>query len=224
MSDKEIIGQEDVTEESINTQATEKTYSQKEFDDAMAKTKSAIARKYERQLSDLGDLEELRQIKQDYERRRVEDEKKRGNFEKVLQDMAAKKDEEIRKRDELIRNYTVDMPLINTAAQLGSVNPKQVQSLLKPYVRLGEQGEPEVLDDKGTIRYNDSGQPLRVEDLVKEFLDTNPHFKAAGPATTHTRSNVNQARERFDVTKLDMNNPDHRKLYAEHRRANRLAK
>jgi hypothetical protein len=103
------------------------------------------------------------------------------------------------------------------------VNPKQVQALLKPYLRLAETGDVEVLDDKGTVRYSDKGQPFKVEDLVKEFLDVNPHFKAAGPTTTQSKSNVNQSREKLDVSKLDMSKPADRKLYAEYRRTAGLA-
>jgi hypothetical protein len=111
------------------------------------------------------------------------------------------------------------MPLVNTAAQLGAVNPKQVQALLKPNLRLGETGEVEVLDEKGTVRYSDRGQPFKVEDLVREFLDSNPHFKAAGPATTQSKSNVSQSREKLDITKLNMSNPADRKIYAEYRKS-----
>ena len=81
-----------------------------------------------------------------------------------------------------------------------------------------------MLDEKGTVRYSDKGQPFKVEDLVKEFLDQNPHFKSAGPATTQGKSNFNQSRERLDITKLDMNNPNDRKAYAEYRKASGLAR
>jgi len=153
----------------------------------------------------------------------LEEQKKRGEFDSIIANLAAKKDEEIRKRDEIIRNYTVDVPLVNAAAQYGSVNPKQVQALLKNNLRIGDSGEVEVLDDKGTVRYSDKGQPFRVEDLVKEFLDINPHFKAAGPTTTQSKSNVNQSREKIDITKLNMSNPADRKLYSEYRKSAGIA-
>lgn len=225
MSDKDIGTMDNTDESTNNNQApVEKTYTQKEFDDHMAKLKSSISRKYEKTFSELGDLDELRQLKQQHENQQLELQKKRGEFDKIISDLAAKKDAEIAKRDEIIKSYTVDMPLVNTAAQLGAVNPKQVQALLKSNLRLAETGDVEVLDDKGTVRYNDKGQPFRVEDLVKEFLDTNPHFKAAGPATTQTKSNVNQAREKLDISKLDMTNPEHRKIYAEHRKSIGIAR
>ena len=218
------IGNTDNTDESSNNQANvEKTYTQREFDDHMAKLKNSVARKYEKTLAELGDIDELRQLRATHEQQQLELQKKRGDFDKIIADLAAKKDEEIRKRDDIIKSYTVDMPLVNTAAQLGAVNPKQVQALLKSNLRLAETGEVEVLDDKGTVRYSDKGQPFRVEDLVKEFLDTNPHFKSAGPATTQSKSNVTQSREKFDITKLNMSNPADRKLYAEYRKSAGIA-
>lgn len=217
MSDT-TLANDDTGSDIDNNQATEKTYSQKEVDDMMARAKSAIQRKVTSRYDDLGDPEELRKIKAEHERRLVEDQKKRGQFDEVIRDLAAKKDAEIAKRDEIIKSYTVDMPLVNTAAQFGAVNPKQVQALLKPNLRLGEGGEVEVLDEKGTVRYSDRGTPFKVEDLVREFLDQNPHFKAAGPATTQGKSNVSQSREKLDITKLNMSNPADRKIYAEYRK------
>ncbi len=223
MSDQDI-GDIDVTGTSQNNnQVAEKTYSQKEVDDMMARTKTAITRKVTSKYEDLGDPDELRQLRADNEARKLEESKKRGEYDKIIADLAAKKDEEIRKRDEIIRNYTVDTPLVNAAAQFGSVNPKQVQALLKPNLRVGEDGNVEVLDEKGSVRYSDKGVPFKVEELVKEFLDTNPHFKASGPATTQSKSNIGQSREKLDITKLDMSKSNDRKIYAEYRKANGLA-
>jgi hypothetical protein len=222
MSDT-TLANDDTGSDTDNNQATEKTYSQREVDDMMARAKSSIQRKISSKYEDLGDPEELRQLKAEAEKRRTDEAKKRGEFDKVISELAAKKDAEIAKRDEIIKSYTVDMPLVNTAAQLGAVNPKQVQALLKPNLRLGETGEVEVLDEKGTVRYSDRGQPFKVEDLVREFLDSNPHFKAAGPATTQSKSNVSQSREKLDISKLNMSNPADRKLYAEYRKTAGIA-
>ena len=213
MSDNTLV---DDTGSSQNTnQAQAKTYTEEEVNDMMARLKGSLTKKLTKQWEDLGDPEELRSIKQDYEKKKLDEQKKRGEFEKILQDLAEKKDQEIKKRDEIIRNYTVEQPLVNLAAEFGAVNPNQVKTLLKPYVRLNDAGDVEVLDDKGTVRYGDKGQPLGVKDLVKEFLDTNLHFKAAGPSTTNGRSNFNQAQEKFDPTKLNMKDPNQRKMYKE---------
>jgi len=207
----------DSTGGSQNNQAQEKTYTQREVDDMMARTKGSVQKKYEKLFEELGDPDELRNIKQDYEKRKLDEQKKRGEFENILQELASKKDQEIRKRDEVIRNYTVDVPLVNVAAQLRSVNPEQVKQLLKPQVRVNDNGEVEVLDTKGSVRYNDKGQPFKVEDLVQEFLNVNPHFVAATPSTTQGKSNINQGSRKIDLKNLDMRNPDHRRIYKESR-------
>ena len=212
MSDN-TLANDDTGSDTDNNQA--KTYTQKEVDDMMARTRGSVQKKYDRIFAELGDLDELRQLRANHEAQALELEKKRGNFDKIMADLAARKDEEIRKRDEIIRNYTVDVPLVSAAAQFRAVNAEQVKQLLKPQVRLNETGEVEVLDQKGTVRYTDQGQPFGVNDLVKEFLDTNPHFVSPGPSTTHGRSNISQGSQQIDLSKLDMKNPEHRRLYRE---------
>ena len=219
MSNQDIGNEDNVTDTtSHNTnQAATKTYTQEEFDSHMARMKASISKKYEKTFAELGDIDELKQLKADAERRQLEDQKKRGQFDDILKDLAAKKDAEIAKRDQLIKEYTVDLPLVNTAAQFRSVNPDQVKQLLKPYVRLGQEGQVEIVDKEGKVRYNDSGQPFKVEDLVQTFLSENPHFVQPTPATTQGKSNIGQTLDKLDVTKLDMKNPEHRALYKETR-------
>jgi hypothetical protein len=133
-----------------------------------------------------------------------------------MQELAAKKDSEISKRDQIIKEYKINTPLVSAAAQLKSVNPDQVRALLQPNVRLNADGEVEIVDAKGTVRYNDKGVAFTVEDLVKEFLTVNPHFASPTPATTNTQSSFNAVGNgAIDLSKLDMSNPQHRKIYAE---------
>jgi hypothetical protein len=208
-----------------NSQATEteaqeqgRMYSQSEFDDAMAKMKHAVTNKAIRPYQELGDLEELRQLKTQAEQKQTEEAMKKGEFEKVLSEMASKKDAEIAQRDSIIREYRVDTPLVNAAAKYRSINPEQVKSLLKSNLRLGSEGEVEVVGADGTVRYTDNGTAMGVDDLVKEFLDTNPHFVSPTPSTTNTQSSVMNESKNVDVSKLDMSNPEHRKIYAELRK------
>jgi hypothetical protein len=201
-----------------------RVYSQQEFDDAMAKMKAVVAKKVAKQYEDLGDPEELRTIKSEFERKRQEEQVKRGEFEKILQDLATKKDQEIARRDQVIKEYKVDTPLLSAAAQMRSVNPQQVKSLLKNNVRLGQDGEVEVVDDNGQVRYGDSGSPLGVQDLVREFLEANPHFVQPTPSTTNSKSSfTGSTNGKLDISKLDMKNPEHRKVYAEYRKTAGIA-
>jgi hypothetical protein len=219
MSNQDIGNEDNVTDTtSQNTnQAATKTYTQEEFDSHMARMKASISKKYEKTFQELGDIDELKQLKADAERRALEDQKKRGQFDDILKDLAAKKDAEIAKRDQLIKEYTVDLPLVNAAANFKAVNVEQVKQLLKPNVRLGEDGAVEIIDREGKTRYTDQGTPFKVEDLVSEFLTQNPHFVQPTPATTQGKSNISQSPGKLDLSKLDMKNPEHRRMYQEAR-------
>ncbi len=218
MSDNTLVNDETGSSEDNNqAQKQTKTYTQEEFDAHMARMKASITKKYEKTFAELGDIDELRELKANAERKALEEQKKRGEFDKILQEMAAKKDAEIAKRDALIREYTVDLPLVNAAAQLRAVNADQVKQLLKPNIRFGEDGAVEIIDREGKTRYTDQGTPFKVEDLVSEFLTQNPHFVQPTPATTQGKSNVSSMPGKLDLSKLDMKNPEHRKLYQEAR-------
>ena len=196
-----------------------KTFTQDEVNAILARNKSQLEKKYASKYEDLGDPDELRSIKSDWEKKQQEQQIKRGEFEKTLQEMAAKKDAEIFKRDSVIKEYKVNVPILSAAAKFNAVNAEQVKSLLSQNVRLNSEGDVEVVDEKGSVRYNDKGEPIAVEELVRGFLDSNPHFKMATPSTTNTRSNISSvSAEKLDVSKLNMTNPEHRKLYAEHRK------
>jgi hypothetical protein len=201
------------------SQAQEKFYSQKEFDDAMARTRIAVERKMTKTLSELGDIEELRALRQQVETTRFEEQKSKGDYEQILKDLASKKDAEIAKRDALIAQYRVDSPLVEIAAKHRAVAPEQVKALLRNQIKLTPDGEVEVVDTNGTTRYKDNGDPFGVEDLVKSFLDSNPHFVSAGPSTTQTKSSMGSkgTSQQIDITKLDMRKPGDRAIYAKWR-------
>lgn len=208
----------EVTDTSANepSQANSKTYTQEEFDQHMAGLKSSLAKKLLKPYEDLGDPQELRELKAAAAKKAQEESLKRGEFERVLQDLATKKDDEIRKRDQVIEQFKVEQPLLAAAGEFLSVNPEQVKRLLRESVRLNPDGEVEVLDEKGQVRYNDNGQALAVKDLVREFLDRNPHFVQPTPSTVNSNHSIqNNSGGKVDISKLDMKNPDHRKIYAQ---------
>jgi hypothetical protein len=203
-------------EDTANQAPATKTYTQEEVDNMMARMRGSLEKKLLKPYADLGDPDELRSIKTEWEKKQQEQAIKRGEFEKTLQDLAAKKDAEIQKRDSIIKEYKVNTPLLSAAAEYRAVAPEQVKALLANQVRLNEHGEVEVVDVKGSVRYNDKGEPLGVNDLVREFLDSNPHFVQAAPATTNTKSSIAApSGDKLDISKLDMKNPEHRKLYAQ---------
>ena len=212
------------TEAEAEIQADSKSYTQAEVDNMMARMKGSLQKKLLKPYEDLGDPEELRQLRTDAEKRQQDQQIKRGEFEKTLQELASKKDLEISRRDNIIREYKINTPLVSAAAKHRSVNPDQVKALLMSNVRLNAEGEVEVVDHKGSVRYNDKGAALEVDDLVREFLDSNPHFVQSTPASAHARSSNAVANDRsiknLDIHKLDMKSPDDRKVYAEYRKQN----
>ena len=213
----------DNTQVENQAQAT-KSYTQEEVDNMMARMRGSLEKKLLKPYQDLGDPDELRNLKSEAERRAQEQQIKRGEFEKTLQELAAKKDSEIQKRDAKIKEYQINTPLLSAAAQFRAVNAEQVKALLANNVRLNQDGDVEVVDDKGSVRYNDQGEPWSVNDLVKTFLDSNPHFVQPTPATTNTKSShTAHTTGKVDISRLDMKNPEDRKKYAEYRKQQGLA-
>ena len=207
----------DATTDQIESQAqATKTYSQEEVDNMMARMKGSLQKKLLKPYEDLGDPDELRALREEAQKRQTEQQIKRGEFEKTLQELAAKKDAEIQRRDGIIKEYKVNTPLLSAAAQFKAVNAEQVKALLSNQVRLNEEGDVEVVDNSGAVRYKDSGDAMGVEDLVQEFLLSNPHFVQPTPSTTNTKSShTGGGNTTTDFSKLDMKNPEHRKMYAE---------
>ena len=226
MTDNSLVNDmaTDAAGDTANQAQAAKTFTQEEVNAILARTKTQIEKKFQSKYEDLGDPDELRSMKQQAEAKAQADAIKRGEFEKTLQELASRKDAEISKRDSIIKEYKVNSPLLSAAAKYRAVNAEQVKSLLNNNVRLNAEGDVEVVGSDGAVRYSDKGAPLAVDDLVREFLDSNPHFVSASPATTNARSSIsNSAQGAVDVSKLDMRNPEHRKIYAEHRKTNGLA-
>ncbi len=204
--------------ETSQTQETSKTYTQEEMDRHIAGMKNSLTRKFEKQFADLGDVDELRTLKSEAEQRKTQEQIKRGEFEKTLGELADKKNNEIAKRDNIIKDYRVNTPLLDAAARYKAVAPEQVKKLLASNVRLNDTGEVEVVDVEGNVRYTEDGKPVGVDTLVQDFLKSNPHFVQPTPATTHTQTNTGtKPSSAVSLDDLDMTNPEHRKIYKDAR-------
>lgn len=216
----------EATEASANTATTQasKTFTQEEVNAILARTKSQLEKRFASRYEELGDPDELREIVQQHRKSKEDYQLKRGEFEKVLQEKLSAKDSEIQKRDRIIEEFRLNSPIIDAAARHRAVNPEQVKNLIRNNVRLNADGEPEVVDSEGRVKYDDSGRPVTVETYVQEWLQANPHFIQANPSTTATRSSIGASRERLDVSKLDMRNPEHKKIYAEYRKSAGIAR
>jgi len=200
-----------------NQETTAKTYTQEEFNDHMAGLKNSLTKKFERQFAELGDIDELKQLKAKAEKAKEAEAIRKGEFEKILTEKAEKWNSEIQKRDNIIKEYKINEPLLNAAAKYRSVNPEQVKSLLANQVRLNENGDVEVVGNDGTVRYNDDGKPYTVDQLVDGFLKENAHFVQPTPSTTNTKSSVGGGAidTGFDLSKLDLTDPKQRQVYRE---------
>ena len=185
MSD-EIMANESVeqqVEQAESMEQSTKTFSQDELDAIVEQRLMRERKKYEKKLEGV-DLDEARQLLQAKQEQEIERQKEKGEFEKVLQQLAEKKDNEISQYKTKLQEIQVDGALINAASQNNAVSPDQVVALLKSKTRLGDDGSVEILDKDGSVRYNDSGTPLSVNELVSEFLTANPHFVKASPSGT----------------------------------------
>ena len=190
MSD-EFMGNEGVQEpvqdnvqESV--QEDNRTFSQDDLERIVEQRLMRERKKYEKKLEGV-DLDEARKLLEEKQQAEIERQKEKGEFEKVLQQLAEKKDNEINQYKTKLQEIQVDGALINAASQHGAVSPDQVVALLKNKTRLGDDGSVEILDNDGTVRYNDSGTPMQVNELVSEFLTANPHFVKASPSGTGSK-------------------------------------
>jgi len=116
----------------------------------------------------------LDEHKRDIERRKKEEESQKKSL------LAAQEENE--RLVGTVSELKVDRALIAAAAANSAVNPDQVRKLLKDRVRLGEDLEPVVLDEKGERQLNRDGEFMRVEEQVRLFLAENPHLMKSGSA------------------------------------------
>lgn len=209
-----------VSESQVSEQPTENLLSQEEVNRIVAERVERERKKFERRYADI-DVDRYQQLTEAEEARRVEEQKKRGEFEEILKSTVGKKDSVIENLQKELHNIKVDGAMLNIASKHKAINPEQVVSLVKNQVRMSETGEVEVVDPQtGTIRYNDSGDPLSMDELVEDFLQNNPHFVTATPRGSGTTSNTRDSSvKKLDVTQLDMKNPEHKRLYAEYRKS-----
>jgi hypothetical protein len=148
----------------------------------------------------------------------VEEEKliKKEDFNGVLKKQKEKSDGEITRLRTELESIKIDGALIDAASKAKSVAPDHVAQLLRSNIQLSDDGNVIVIDSEGKQRYTDNADPMNVNQLVEEFLSSNQYFKSAGPSGAGSTGNTNNADQKtFDLAQLDMNNPEHRKIYAE---------
>ena len=225
MSDENLkaeTAQEEIKQEEVVEEVKETKEPKEDSQALIDKTiKDRLHRQKRRTLEDLGvsDLDEAKEIiarsKEAEEKRKLE----AGKFEEVRQSLVDSHKKELQKLQDELRGEKIDKQLIQSASNNRAINPNQVKDLLKDNVRLNEEGKAEILDKDGTTRYNKEGKPLSIDEFVSEFITQNAHFQVATPSGSGSVSNLGKVNaQTFNLSDLDMNNPDDRKKYAELRK------
>ena len=209
------------TEAMTSEQSTQdQKFSQEDVDKIVADRIARERRKFEKRYEGV-DIDTYRELTAKQEKEREDRLKAKGEFERVLKETVEKKDSTIKTLQSQISSIKVDGALVDTASKYRAISPNQVVKLLKDQVRLNETGDVEVIDAKtGQTRYGEDGTHFTIDGLVKEFITENPHFVSAGPAGsgTTTKKGDSGAGATIDITKLDMSNAEHRKIYADYRK------
>ena len=110
-----------------------------------------------------------------------------------------------------------------SSSKAKAVSPDHVAQLLRKNITLSADGNVMVTDNDGKQRYTDNADPMTVDHLVEEFLSSNQYFKSAGPSGAGSTGNTQNANpQSLDLAQLDMNKPEHRKLYTEMRKQGKV--
>ena len=193
----------------------EKTFTQEQLNNIIESRIMAERRKYEKKIQ-----EEETQKTELLKQKQLEEAKSKQELEKIMQQRIAEKDAEIKRFRDEIKKEKVDKSILTIASSNKAISPDQVVALLKSEVQLSDDGRTEILDNNGNVRYNSKGQPLSIEERVKEFLDSNPHFRQGSLSGSGSLSAIGgNSQKPVSIGDLDLNNPADRKVYAELRKA-----
>ena len=193
--------------------------SQSEVDKIVERRLAREKSKYEKMYSGI-DPEQARKLLQEKENKEMEDQKARGEFEKILKEQAEKSNKEIAGLRSEIEKVKVDGALLNAASKNSAINPEQVKDLLKGNVKLTDDGKVEILAENKQPMYNKDGDLKSIDEYVKEFITDNPHFQTATPSGSGSKANLGKVDAKpFNIADLDMTKPEDRKQYAEYKKA-----
>ncbi len=192
----------------------QKTFTQDQLNSIIESRVMAERRKYEKKIQ-----EEENQKAELVKQEQLKEAKTKQDLEKIMQERLSEKEQEIQTiKNEMVAEK-IDKQILAVASTNKAVVPEQIVSLLKSELQLADDGRVEVLDNNRNIRYNEKGQPLTVEDRVKEFLDTNPHFRQGSLSGAGSQSSIGgNSLQPKSIGDLDLNNPADRKVYAEMRK------
>ena len=211
--------QEEVKVEEKETKVSEKTYNVDQVQE-MVRRRLAQERSQIYQKLGVDDLDiavnAIKVQKDAEEKQKIQ----KGEFEEILKNKTQEWNKEKANLESQLKDIKINKSILESASKNKAINPAQVVSLLQGQIQLNETGNVEILDSKGLPRYNSNGELLTTDELVQEFLTQNPHFVTATPSGSGSVSNVDRtnSKQSFKLEELDMNNPEHRKQYAEFRK------
>lgn len=67
--------------------------------------------------------------------------------------------------------------IVTAAARAKAIDPEDIATLAGRFVAHDEDGALVVLNEKGQPRLNAKGEPMTVDEFVKQFVDSKPHLK-----------------------------------------------
>jgi len=218
------VAQETATETpKQETQATAETntaetksnvFTQEQLDNIIKARLEAEQRKYEKKLQ-----EEEKQKAEILKQKQLEEAKTKQDLEKIMQERLSEKEKELNSFKEQIKKEKVDNSILSVASNNNAISPSQVVALLKDEVKYTDDGRIEVVDNNSNVRYNAKGELLTIEERVKEFLDSNPHFRKGSLSGSGSQSAVGgKTVKPFNLQDLDLTKPEDRKAYAEYRK------
>jgi hypothetical protein len=163
----------------------EMRFTQDQLDKVISSRLEAERRKYEKKLQ-----EEEKQREEIIKQKQLEEAKTKQDLEKIMQERLKEKEEELSRYKNQIKKEKVDNSILSVASSYKAINPAQVVSLLKDEVKYTDDGRIEIVDNNSNIRYNSKGELLTIEDRVKEFLDSNPHFRQGSLSGSGSQSAI----------------------------------
>jgi len=192
----------------------QQTFSQEQLDNIIKSRLEAEKSKYEKKLQ-----EEEKVKQEELKQEQLKEAKTKADLEKIMQERLSEKEKELSNYKMQIKKEKVDNSILSIANKEKSINAQQVVSLLKDEVRYTDDGRIEVVDNNSNVRYNTKGELLTIEDRVKEFLDSNPHFRQGSLSGSGSQSAIGgKTVKPFNIQDLDLTNPEDRKTYAEYRK------
>ena len=190
------------------------TFTQEQLDNIIKSRLEAEKNKYEKKLQ-----EEESQKAELLKEQQLKEAKSKSEIEKIMQERLSEKDSELQKVKDQIKKEKVDNSILSIANKEKSINAQQVVALLKSEVKYNDDGRIEVVDNNSNVRYNTKGELLTIEDRVKEFLDSNPHFRQGSLSGSGSQSAIGgKTVKPFNLQDLDLTKPEDRKAYQEYRK------